>query len=219
MLPPSRNMRPESPRAAAPGCCRWLAGAQRQAAAGGHSFLNAGEISSLPIHLGWAYKEFRTKSNHLGLRDPGGVCASSMQAPARGGTLGCFPQVATEAPDPPEEPSRPQFRFRRGLIHIFAAGTAAVRSGEMQVYCKVSSQAAETHCSVCGQGFNLIWERPRKADRAHILQEVARTLRGHHRGHSGPGAHPTRAFLVLDGEGPEAFSGGAVPGHAPSWAL
>lgn len=89
----------------------------------------------------------------------------------------------------------------------------------MQVYCKVSNQAVETHCGVCGQGFSLLWERPGKAERARILAEVTRVLRSHHHGQSGPGAHPTRAFLVLDGKGPEAFSGAATVGHAPSWAL
>lgn len=89
----------------------------------------------------------------------------------------------------------------------------------MQVLCKSSSQAVETCCSVCGQGFVLYWERQTKMERAQAMVEIARTLRSHHSRQAGPEAHPQRGFLVPEWNGPLAFSGAAILGHAPSWAL
>lgn len=89
----------------------------------------------------------------------------------------------------------------------------------MQVLCKSSKSAAETTCSVCGQGFVLFWERQSKLERTLALQEVAKTLRGHHSKIAGPEAHPERGFLVPEWNGPVDFSGAAILGNAPSWAL
>jgi hypothetical protein len=89
----------------------------------------------------------------------------------------------------------------------------------MQVLCKTSNQNAETFCSVCGQGFALYWERPTKAERANALREIEKTLRGHHYNQAGPAAHPNRGFLVPEWKGSTAFSGAAILGNAPSWAL
>ena len=89
----------------------------------------------------------------------------------------------------------------------------------MQVLCRSSKEAAETCCSVCGQGFVLHWERQNKMERAATLKEVARTLRSHHESQAGPEAHPDRGFLVPQWNGPVAFSGAAILGNAPSWAL
>lgn len=89
----------------------------------------------------------------------------------------------------------------------------------MQVLCKSSNEAAEIHCSVCGQGFALYWERQSKTERSIALEEIARTLRGHHTKKAGPASHPDRGFLVPEWTGPIAFSGAAILGNAPSWAL
>ncbi|KAA6463043.1 hypothetical protein DYQ86_06835 [Acidobacteria bacterium AB60] len=89
----------------------------------------------------------------------------------------------------------------------------------MQVLCKSSNDHVETNCSVCGQGFVLFWERQTKMEKATALQEIARTLRGHHDRIGGPDAHPNRGFLVPEWNGPVAFSGAAILGNAPSWAL
>ncbi len=89
----------------------------------------------------------------------------------------------------------------------------------MQVLCKRSNNAVETSCSVCGQGFVLFWERQTKMEKAAAMREVAKTLRGHHNLNDGPGAHPDRGFLVPEWNGPIAFSGAAILGNAPSWAL
>jgi hypothetical protein len=89
----------------------------------------------------------------------------------------------------------------------------------MQVLCKVSKDHAETSCSVCGQGFVLFWERQTRMEKAVAIEQVAKTLRSHHARKDGPEAHPKRGFLVPEWDGPFAFSGAAVLGNAPTWAL
>ena len=92
----------------------------------------------------------------------------------------------------------------------------------MQVLCKSSNESnetIETSCSVCGQGFRLFWERQSKAERAQAMKEIGKTLRNHHKQSAGPDAHPERGFLVPAWEGPVAYSGAAILGNAPSWAL
>jgi hypothetical protein len=89
----------------------------------------------------------------------------------------------------------------------------------MQVLCKSSNDAVETSCTVCGQGFLLFWERQTKTEKATALREIAKTLRSHHHQNDEPGAHPGRSFLVPEWNGPIAFSGAAILGNAPSWAL
>lgn len=89
----------------------------------------------------------------------------------------------------------------------------------MQVLCKSSKDHVETSCTVCGQGFVLFWERQTRMEKAAALKEVEKTLRSHHTRNDGPNAHPNRGFLVPEWDGPIAFSGAAVLGSAPSWAL
>jgi len=89
----------------------------------------------------------------------------------------------------------------------------------MQVLCKSSSEQAGTSCSVCGQGFALYWERETKREKAQALREIDKVLRSHHSRVMGPEAHPSRGFLVPEWKGPVAFSGAAILGNAPSWAL
>jgi len=86
----------------------------------------------------------------------------------------------------------------------------------MQVLCKSTEGNAEVHCCVCGQGFVLFWERQSRSERNDSLTEIQRVLRGHH--HDGAG-HPQRGFLIPEWGGPIAFSGAAILGHAPTWAL
>ena len=89
----------------------------------------------------------------------------------------------------------------------------------MQVLVKASDENVETRCSICGQGFALYWERQTRLERAEALREIGKTLRQHHRGDGGHKAHPDRGFLVPEWNGPIAFSGAAILGNAPSWAL
>lgn len=89
----------------------------------------------------------------------------------------------------------------------------------MQILCKSSEASAETFCSVCGQGFVLYWERQTRMQPDEALVEVQNALRTHHRRHDGSEVHPAHGFLVPDWDGPIAFSGAALLGNAPSWAL
>jgi len=89
----------------------------------------------------------------------------------------------------------------------------------MQVLCKSCDESFETCCSVCGQGFVLFWERQTKMEKSYALNEIAKTLRSHHYNQAGPEAHPQKGFLVPEWNGPIAFSGAAILGNAPSWAL
>jgi hypothetical protein len=89
----------------------------------------------------------------------------------------------------------------------------------MQVLLKSSESAVECRCSVCGQGFVMFWERQTKMERGEALREIESTLRHHHHDGAGAHAHPVKGFLVPEWDGPIAFSGAAILGNAPVWAL
>lgn len=89
----------------------------------------------------------------------------------------------------------------------------------MQILCRSSREVVDVSCSVCGQGFAVEWERQTKLERSQALVEIGRTLRSHHREIPGREAHPQRGFVVTEGNGPGAYSGAAIGGNAPSWAL
>jgi hypothetical protein len=89
----------------------------------------------------------------------------------------------------------------------------------MQVLLKSADAAVETRCSVCGQGFVMFWERQTAMERGTALREIESTLRRHHHVGAGPDVHPVKGFLVPAWDGPIAFSGAAILGNAPVWAL
>jgi hypothetical protein len=89
----------------------------------------------------------------------------------------------------------------------------------MQVLCKTSNESSEIRCSECGQGFMLFWERQAELDHADALREVEAALRDQHREKNGTGVHPEHGFLVPAWDGPIEFSGAAILGNAPDWAL
>jgi hypothetical protein len=89
----------------------------------------------------------------------------------------------------------------------------------MQVLCKSTSHSPDLCCTVCGQGFLLVLERPSRAERAHALREIAKILRNHHHTRPGRHAHPENGFLIPGSNSSSAFSGAAISGNAPSWAL
>ena len=89
----------------------------------------------------------------------------------------------------------------------------------MQVLLKSTESEVETRCSVCGQGFAMFWERQTKMERSEALREIESTLRHHHHAGGGPQVHPVKGFLVPAWDGPIAFSGAAILGNAPVWAL
>jgi hypothetical protein len=105
-------------------------------------------------------------------------------------------------------------------LRTFLAGRAGSKEiDSMQVLCKSSDQNVETHCSVCGQGFVLFWERVIAMEKDEALKEIEKTLREHHLARSGADAHPEHGFLVPEWDGPIAFSGAAILSNAPVWAL
>jgi hypothetical protein len=89
----------------------------------------------------------------------------------------------------------------------------------MQVLCKSTNGIAETHCSVCGQGFLMFWERQSRSQRAEAIREIQMTLRHQHRNQKGPEAHPNGGFLVPERKGSDVASSTSMLGQAPSWAL
>lgn len=89
----------------------------------------------------------------------------------------------------------------------------------MQVLCKSTNGLAETHCSICGQGFVMFWERQSRADRIECMRELQKTLRHQHRNQKGAEAHPNGGFLVPEWASSNSASGAAILGQAPSWAL
>jgi hypothetical protein len=89
----------------------------------------------------------------------------------------------------------------------------------MQVLLKSAESDVEVRCSVCGQGFVMFWERHTKSQRVEALREIETTLRHHHHVGGDQPAHPIKGFLVPAWDGPIAFSGAAILGNAPVWAL
>jgi len=89
----------------------------------------------------------------------------------------------------------------------------------MQVFLKRTNGNGEIQCCVCRQGFIVFWERQSRSERKVALKEIQRSLRNQHSDLDGPQAHPQTGFLVPEWDGPVVFSGAAIPGHAPSWAL
>lgn len=89
----------------------------------------------------------------------------------------------------------------------------------MQVLCRTTNGNAEFHCSVCGQGFVLFWERESRAQRAAARAEIQETLRRHHRAAPGPQAHPQGGFLVPEWSASAAAFGVKSPGNVPVWDL
>ena len=80
----------------------------------------------------------------------------------------------------------------------------------MKVYCKSTTGNAEFHCSVCGQGFVLFWERQPRIERVAVLSEIQQTMRRHHRSSPGSEAHPQGGFLAPDWGDPTELAAAAL---------
>jgi hypothetical protein len=65
----------------------------------------------------------------------------------------------------------------------------------------------------------MFWERQSRMERAEALRDIQKVLLSHHRKSPGQQAHPQGGFLVPEWNGPIAFSGAAILGHAPTWDL
>jgi hypothetical protein len=89
----------------------------------------------------------------------------------------------------------------------------------MQILSKCAKGSAEIECCVCRQGFVVIWERRSRAERSADIGVIQAALRAHHSKIAGPAAHPTDGFAVPESDSPKSFSGAAILGNAPTWAL
>jgi len=89
----------------------------------------------------------------------------------------------------------------------------------MQVLCKMSMTASDVRCNVCGQGFVVYWERHSLAEQEEARALVQKQLANHHRMTDDNGAHPPQSFNVPEWAGLPKFSGAALLGGAPEWAL
>jgi hypothetical protein len=56
-------------------------------------------------------------------------------------------------------------------------------------------------------------------ERAEAMRQIDATLRMHHHERTGKQVHPDKGFLVPAWDGPIAYSGAAILGNAPAWAL
>jgi len=68
----------------------------------------------------------------------------------------------------------------------------------MQIQFRSTDQNANTHCCVCGQGFELTWERRPVAEVTKVLFEIQKNLCNHHQEQTGPQAHPESGVLIPD---------------------
>lgn len=66
----------------------------------------------------------------------------------------------------------------------------------MQVLCRKTTENAECHCCVCGQGFLIFWDSETQAERLEARYELQEMLRRHHRVRVGSAAHPDYGFIV-----------------------
>ncbi len=89
----------------------------------------------------------------------------------------------------------------------------------MQLLLKSSDQAPDLRCEVCGEGFAFFCERRTDDDLATAIETARQTIHSHHHGPASNHAHPRNGFLVPSWNGPIEFSGAALLGNAPIWAL
>jgi len=90
----------------------------------------------------------------------------------------------------------------------------------MQAFCQSSkSQDGKDTicCTVCGQSFDVFWERTSQSERAARLSEVIEAIAAHHATSSEEKVHPAAGFNVPQWSGVARFSGAALLGGAPGW--
>jgi hypothetical protein len=67
----------------------------------------------------------------------------------------------------------------------------------MQVLCRVSENASDVQCPICGQSFLIYWTRSSAAHDRSGRVEIQQALLGHHAHDRAAAAHPLREFSVL----------------------
>jgi hypothetical protein len=90
----------------------------------------------------------------------------------------------------------------------------------MQVLCNASKTAPDVRCPVCGDGFQLFWERTSRTERGQMLGKIQQELIDQHAAADGSDAvpHPEEAFNIPSWSGPAHFSGAALLGGFPGLA-
>ena len=94
----------------------------------------------------------------------------------------------------------------------------------MQVLCSAASTHPEAttpdvQCPVCGEGFQLYWERTSRTERSQTLKKIHAALVDHHAAPSeDAGPHPEGAFNIPSWSGQPHFSGAAMLGGFPGLA-
>jgi hypothetical protein len=66
---------------------------------------------------------------------------------------------------------------------------------EVQVQFKSTDRNADTHCCVCGQGFELLWEGQPRLESSEFFFEIQKRLCNHHKNDRDRQAHPRSGFL------------------------
>jgi hypothetical protein len=71
-----------------------------------------------------------------------------------------------------------------------------------EVVCKLSNEASDVRCSVCGQGFLAYWAKFSRAEQDQSRRVIQEVLRRHHAGETAgmdPHAvHPRESFTVVE---------------------
>ncbi len=92
----------------------------------------------------------------------------------------------------------------------------------MQVLCQKSNSsegADKVSCSICGQAFQIFWERSSQIEREAQMESVMAAISEHHQGNDSHRAHPHTGFLVPGWSGLTKFSAAALLGGAQSWDI
>ena len=87
----------------------------------------------------------------------------------------------------------------------------------MQVLCKSSRTSPDVQCPVCGEGFQLFWERTSRTERNQTVKKILQALAAHHDTAAGAdsGPHPEEPFNIPNWAGHPQFSGAALLGGFP----
>jgi hypothetical protein len=83
-----------------------------------------------------------------------------------------------------------------------------------QVLCKLSNEASDVRCTICGQGFLVYWSRFSRAEQDASRRLIQESLRSQHAHSLASGeateAHPRTGFNVPEWTGMPDFSAAAL---------
>jgi hypothetical protein len=90
----------------------------------------------------------------------------------------------------------------------------------MQVLCRKSISAEGKNsvcCAVCGQAFDVFWERTSQTEREATIAMIDAALIEHHAQAQSDDVHPNTGFLLPSWTGATKFSAAALLGGAHGW--